>query len=117
MLLIYLLRIIKVTENLKLGIVAATGGIALFYLSTLVLSIFGVDVPLINSNSGWGVAFSVAVVIVAALNLVVDFDFIEHGVEAKAPKYMEWYASFGLFVTIVWLYLEMLRLLGKARSR
>jgi uncharacterized YccA/Bax inhibitor family protein len=115
MLLLYLSRIIKVTENFKLGIMAATGGIALFYLASLIFGLFGVELPLIASTSVWGIGFSVIVVIIASLNLVVDFDFIEKGVEAKAPKYMEWYASFGLLVTLVWLYLELLRLLAKSR--
>ena len=117
MLLLYLFRIIKATENFKLGVAAATGGIALYYLAGLALSFFGKQVPLIASNSVYGIGFTVLVIIIAALNLVVDFDFIESGVNKKAPKYMEWYASFGLFVTIVWLYLEILRLLAKARSR
>ncbi len=117
MLVIYLSRIIKVTENLKLGIFAATGGIAIYYLVNLIFSLFGRSMPLIASNSIWGIGFSVLVVFVAALNLVLDFDFIETGVQQKAPKYMEWYAGFGLLVTLVWLYLEILRLLAKARSR
>jgi uncharacterized YccA/Bax inhibitor family protein len=117
MLLLYLFRIIRATENFKLGVAAATGGIALYYVANLVINFFGKDLPLINSNSGWGIGFTVLVVIIAALNLVMDFDFIEQGVDNKAPKFMEWYASFGLLVTMVWLYLEILRLLGKARSR
>jgi uncharacterized YccA/Bax inhibitor family protein len=112
----YSTGVIKPTENFKLGVVAATGGICLIYLATLALQIFGIHVPFIH-ESGWGgIAFSVFVVIIAALNLVLDFDFIEEGVRVGAPKYMEWYASFGLLVTLVWLYLEFLRLLAKARS-
>jgi uncharacterized YccA/Bax inhibitor family protein len=117
MLLLYLFRIIRATENFKLGVAAATGGIALYYLANLALSFFGKDLPLINSTSAYGIGFTVLVIILAALNLVVDFDFIEQGVHKKAPKYMEWYASFGLFVTVVWLYLEILRLLAKSRRR
>lgn len=117
MLLLYLFKVIKATENFKLGVAAATGGIFIFYLVGLVMSFFGRQVPLIASNSVYGIGFTVLVIIIAALNLVVDFDFIERGVDKKAPKYMEWYASFGLFVTVVWLYLEMLRLLSKLRSR
>lgn len=117
MLFLYLFRIIRVTENLKLGIVAATGGIAFYYVAHLLFGFFGRELPLVNSNSAYGIIFTLLVIVVAALNLVVDFDFIEQGVEKRAPKFMEWYASFGLFVTIVWLYLEILRLLGKARSR
>ena len=117
MLLLYRFRLIKATENFKLGVAAATGGIALYYLADLAVGFFGVNLPLIHSNSGLGIGFTVLVIIIAALNLVVDFDFIEEGVNKRAPKYMEWYASFGLFVTLVWLYLEILRLLAKARSR
>lgn len=117
MLLLYLFRIIKVTENFRLGIAAATGGIALFYLAHLFLGIFGIEVPLVASTSGWGIGFTLVVIVIAALNLVVDFDFIEKGVEQQAPKYMEWYASFGLLVTLIWLYLEILRLLAKLQKR
>lgn len=117
MLIIYRTRLIKVTENFKLGIAAATGGIALYYLAYIIGGMFGFQLPLVADNSGWGIGFTVFVIIIAALNLVVDFDFIEKGAEARAPKYMEWYSSFGLLVTIVWLYLEILRLLAKLRSR
>lgn len=117
MLAIYYFRIIRATENFKLGVAAATGGVMLFYLASIGLSFFGITLPLIHENTPFGIIFTVAVIILAALNLVCDFDFIEQGVRSKAPKYMEWYASFGLFVTIVWLYLELLRLLAKLRSR
>lgn len=113
----YTTGVIKATENFKLGIVAATGGIFLFYLATLVLGLFGIHIPLVFGNGWVGIAFSAFVVIIAALNLVLDFDFIENGCAAGAPKYMEWYAAFGLLVTLVWLYLEILRLLSKLRSR
>ncbi len=116
MLLIYLLGIIRPTENFKLGLVAATGGIALYYVATLIFGLFGITLPLVADTSFWGILFTIGVIIVAALNLVVDFDFIEQGVEQRAPKYMEWYSGFGLLVTIVWLYIELLRLLGKIRS-
>ncbi|MFH1956845.1 MAG: Bax inhibitor-1/YccA family protein [bacterium] len=108
---------IRATENFKLGVVAATGGIFLIYLFTWLLGIFGVNIPYIHSSGLVGIAFSVFVVIVAALNLVLDFDFIENGSEKGAPKYMEWYAAFGLMVTLVWLYVEILRLLVKLRER
>lgn len=117
MLLLYMLRIIKASENFKLGVAAATGGVAIYYLANFILGFFGVDLPLIHENTWMGIGFSVVVIIIASLNLVVDFDFIEEGVSKKAPKYMEWYSSFGLFVTMVWLYLEILRLLAKARRR
>ena len=117
LLMAYRSGLIRATENFKLGVVAATGGIALLYIVNLAMSLFGHPIGFIN-NSGWmGIAFSAFVVIVAALNLVLDFDFIEKGVEAGAPKYMEWYAAFGLMVTLVWLYLEILRLLSKLQSR
>ncbi len=117
LLLIYKLRIIKPTENFKLMVGAATGGIFFFYLISFVLSFFNIRVPLIHDNSLWGILFSLFVVVVASLNLVVDFDFIEQGAARKAPKYMEWYGAFGLMVTLIWLYVEILRLLSKLRSR
>ena len=108
---------IKATENFKLGVVAATGGIALVYLATIVLGFFGINIPMIHDNGIVGIGFSLFVVVIASLNLVLDFDFIETGVEKGAPKYMEWYGAFGLMVTLVWLYLEFLRLLSKLQSR
>ena len=109
--------LVRATENFKLGVVAATGGIFLVYMLSFVLGFFGVSVPLIHSSGTFGILFSVFVVVIAALNLVLDFDFIETGVERGAPKYMEWYGAFGLMVTLVWLYLEILRLLAKLQSR
>lgn len=117
LLLVYTSRIIKPTQNFRLGLAAATGGIFLLYLTSFVMGMFGVHIPFIH-QSGWiGIAFSLFVVIIAALNLVLDFDFIESGVEGGAPRYMEWYAAFGLLVTLVWLYLEILRLLAKLRAK
>ena len=109
--------LIKATENFKLGVVAATGGIALVYLATIVLGFFGINIPMIHDNGLVGIGFSLFVIVIAALNLVLDFDFIERGVEQGAPKYMEWYGAFGLMVTLVWLYIEFLRLLSKLQSR
>ena len=109
--------IIRATENFKLGVFAATGGIGLVYLLSFVLGFFGISVPLIHSSGTVGILFSVFAVVIAALNLVLDFDFIEQGAERGAPKYMEWYGAFGLMVTLVWLYLEILRLLAKLQSR
>tara|TARA_Y100001970_G_scaffold267420_1_gene357438 strand:+ start:1897 stop:2625 length:729 start_codon:yes stop_codon:yes gene_type:complete len=117
LLIAYKSKLIKPTENFKLGIFAATGGIALIYLVNFIMSFFGSSIPLVSSNSNYGIIFSVAVVIIAALNLVLDFDFIEQGAENGAPKYMEWYGAFGLLVTLIWLYLEILRLLAKLQSR
>ena len=109
--------LIRATENFKLGVVAATGGIARVYLVSMGLRLFGKDIPLIHESGLVGIGFSLFVVVIAALNLVLDFDFIESGVEAGAPKYMEWYGAFGLMVTLVWLYIEFLRLLAKLQSR
>ena len=109
--------LIKATENFKLGVVAATGGVALIYLATIGLGLFGIKIPFIHESGLIGIGFSLVVVVIASLNLVLDFDFIEKGVEAGAPKYMEWYGAFGLMVTLVWLYLELLRLLSKLQSR
>jgi uncharacterized YccA/Bax inhibitor family protein len=113
----YTSGLVKATENFKMGVVAATGGIALVYLASIILSLFGVSMPYIHDNGLFGIGFSVFVVIIAALNLVLDFDFIDNGARQGAPKYMEWYAAFGLMVTLVWLYIEVLRLLMKLRSR
>jgi uncharacterized YccA/Bax inhibitor family protein len=117
LLLAYRSGLIRATENFKLGVVAATGGIMFVYVIGFVLSFFGVGIPLIHGNGMFGIAFSLVVVGVAALNLVLDFDFIEQGAERGAPKYMEWYGAFGLLVTLVWLYLEILRLLAKLQDR
>jgi uncharacterized YccA/Bax inhibitor family protein len=118
MLLAYKSGMIRATQGFKLGVIAATGGIAVFYLIEMALSLFfHIQVPAINGSGPWGIAFSLFVVIIAALNLVLDFDMIETGVRGGAPKYMEWYGAFGLMVTLIWLYLEILRLLGKARRK
>lgn len=118
LLLAYRSGLIKATENFKLGVVAATGGIALLYLVNIGMRLFGFEgMGFMHEGSTIGILFSIGVVIVAALNLVLDFDFIENGVEQQAPKYMEWYAAFSLLVTLVWLYLEILRLLSKLQSR
>ena len=117
LLMAYKSRIIKVTENLRLGIFAATGAIAVFYLVTIVLSFFKIQVPFVFGSGPIGIIFSLVVVVIAALNLVLDFDFIEKGAEHGAPKYMEWYGAFALMVTLIWLYLEILRLLSKVRDR
>ena len=118
MLFLYKSGVIKVTQKFRMGVVAATGGIAIFYLLTWLLSMFHISVLSSVYGSGLiGIGFSLFVVAIASLNLVLDFDFVEQGVAYGAPKYMEWYAAFGIMVTLVWLYLEMLRLLSKVRSR
>jgi uncharacterized YccA/Bax inhibitor family protein len=108
--------LIKATENFKLGVVAATGAVLLLYLVSFVMGFFGGSIGFIHNSGPFGILFSVFVVVIAALNLVLDFDFIESGVAQGAPKYMEWYGAFGLLVTLIWLYLEILRLLGKSRN-
>ncbi|MHB8500086.1 MAG: Bax inhibitor-1/YccA family protein [Candidatus Acidiferrales bacterium] len=118
MLLAYKSGMIRATQGFKIGVIAATGGIAVFYIIEMVLgSFFHIQVPAINGSGPWGIAFSLFVVVIAALNLVLDFDMIETGVRGGAPKYMEWYGAFGLMVTMVWLYLEMLRLLAKTSRK
>ncbi len=110
---------IKATENFKLGIAAATGGIFIVYMVQFVMGFFGTGMAVMSIHNGslMSIGFSLVIVVIAALNLVMDFDFIERGVEQGAPKYMEWYGAFGLMVTLVWLYLEILRLLSKLNSR
>jgi len=118
MYLLYSFKIIKATEKFRSIIITATVGIAIFYLLVLVLRMFGFDnMPFLHEGSPLGIAFSLFVVSIAALNLILDFDMIEKGTELGAPKYMEWYGAFGLLVTIVWLYLEILRLLSKISGR
>ena len=117
LLMAYKSGMIKVTENFKLGVVSATGAIALFYVVSLLLGMFGISIPFIHGSGIIGIGFSLFVVAIAALNLVLDFDFIENGAARGVPQYMEWYAAFGLIVTLVWLYIEILRLLSKLRSR
>jgi uncharacterized YccA/Bax inhibitor family protein len=117
MLILYGTRLIRATEKFKIGIISATGAICLVYLATFILSFFGIRLPFIHDAGPIGIGFSLFVVVIAALNLILDFDFIEKGVAYGAPKYMEWYGGFGLLVTLVWLYLEILRLLAKLRER
>ena len=113
----YKSRIIKPTQNFRLGVFAATGGVAIVYLVSFLLNMFGVPVGYLHGNSWLSIGINLAVIVIAALNLVLDFDFIERGAESSVPKFMEWYAAFGLIVTLVWLYLEILRLLSKLASR
>lgn len=117
LLFVYRTGLIPVTQNFRLGVAAATLGIVVYYLAALLFGVFGVDVPLVASTSWLGIAFSLLVVLLASANLVIDFDFIEKGAERGYAKHMEWYAAFGLLVTLVWLYLEILRLLAKLQSR
>lgn len=117
LLMAYQSGLIKATENFKLGVVAATGGICILYLVSSVMSFFGMQMSFINQPTWFGIGFSVFVVIVASLNLVLDFDFIEEAANRGAPKYLEWYGAYGLMVTLVWLYIEILRLLAKLNRR
>jgi uncharacterized YccA/Bax inhibitor family protein len=117
LLVLYKTGVIKPTENFRLMIVSATMGIAVLYAISFVMSLFGSGIGFIHSNGLFGIGFSLFVVGIAAMNLVLDFDFIEDGAERGAPKYMEWFGAFALMVTLIWLYLEMLRLLAKIRSR
>jgi len=117
LLLAYRSGLIRATEKFKLGVVAATGAVFLVYMADMVMGFFGHHVGMIYSSSALGIGFSVVVVVIAALNLVLDFDMIETGAQQGAPKYMEWYGAFAMVVTLVWLYLEILRLLSKLNSR
>ena len=114
---LYSFKIIKATEKFKSVIMMATAGIAVFYLISMVVGMFGIPMAFLHEGSLMGIGFSLVVVVIAALNLILDFDMIEQGTAAGAPKYMEWYCAFGLMVTIVWLYLEILRLLSKLSDR
>ncbi len=115
LLFLYATRVVKVTDKLRTGIIAATGAVFLVYLIAMVLTLFGVHVSFLSDGGPVAIVFSLVVVGIAAINLLLDFDFIERGAAAGAPKYMEWYGAFGLMVTLVWLYLELLRLLGNLR--
>ena len=117
MLFLFVTRIIRVTAKVRMAIVGATLGVALFYLVAMVVSLFGGDMPLLNEPSLLGIGISVLIVGVASFNLLLDFDFVEKAVEAGAPRYMEWFGAFSLMVTLVWVYLEVLRLLALLRSR
>jgi uncharacterized YccA/Bax inhibitor family protein len=117
LLLAYTSKLIRVTEHFRAMVVAATGAIALLYLASFILGFFHIQVPFLNDASPLGIIVSLAIIVVAALNLVMDFDFIQTGVERGAPRYLEWYGAFALILTLVWLYLEILRLLGKTRQR
>ncbi|MBF0403752.1 Bax inhibitor-1/YccA family protein [Nitrospirae bacterium HCH-1] len=113
----YKAGIVRATDKFKAGIVAATGGIFIVYLASFVLRLFGVQMPFIYGSGVIGIGFSVVVVVIAALNLVLDFDFIDTAARERAPKYFEWYGGFAIMVTLVWLYIEILNLLAKLRDR
>lgn len=118
LLFVYRTGIIKVTNKFRLGVVAATGGIAVAYFLSIILGFFGINIGFLSFGGGtFGIIVSLVVIVVAALNLILDFDFIENAARAQAPKYMEWYGAFGLIVTLVWLYIEFLRLLARFSSR
>ena len=117
LLLAYRSGLIRATENFKLGVTAATGAIFVLYMISFVMGFFGSSIPFIHESGLLGIGFSLFVVVIAALNLVLDFDFIENAAEQGAPKFLEWYGAFGLMVTLIWLYLEIRRLLAKRRGR
>ena len=117
MLFFYRSGMIRVTNKFRLGVFAATGGVAAVYLVSFILGLFGVNTPFLYGNSILAIGISLVVIVIAALNLVLDFDFIERAVDQGAPRFMEWYAGFGLMVTLVWLYIEILRLLSRLASR
>lgn len=116
LLVLYKTRTIKPTENFRLGVVSATGGICILYFIDLLLNSFGLQTIYMHSAGLWAILINLFIVVIASLNLVLDFDFIENAVEKGAPQYMEWYAAFGLIVTLIWLYLEILRLLSRSRK-
>lgn len=117
MLLLYRCNIIKCTDKFRSVIFISTLSIAGIYLVDLIGGFFGLSIPMINTSSPFGILFSIVIVAIAALNLIIDFDFIERGSERMLPKIYEWYGAFGLLVTIVWLYIEILNLLAKLRGR
>lgn len=117
LLMLYKSGVIVMTDKLRLGIVAATGAVALVYMVSIVLGFFGIHVPFLYGGGMLSIGFSLFVVGLAALNLLLDFDVIEQGVARGLPRYMEWYSAFALLVTLIWLYVEILRLLSKMRSR
>jgi uncharacterized YccA/Bax inhibitor family protein len=116
MLVAYGSGLVRATEKFKMGVIAATFAIGMVYLATMLLRLFGVEIPYIHGAGPIGIGFSIVVVIIAALNLVLDFDMIEQGARSGLPKYMEWYSGYALLVTLVWLYIEILRLLAKLRN-
>lgn len=116
MLATYRAGLIPVTQKFRIGVIAATGGVAVFYLLTWVLGMFGIGIPFVHEGGALGIGFSLVVIGIATLNLVLDFDLIARLSASGAPKQMEWYGAFALMVTLVWLYFEMLRLLAKTRD-
>ena len=116
LLLIYSMRLIRVTEKFRIGVIAATGGVALVFLVSWILSFFGISTGIYGSSM-MAIGFTLVVIVIAAMNLLLDFDFIEQGSQAGLPKYMEWYGAFGLMVSLIWLYIEILRLLSQLRGR
>jgi uncharacterized YccA/Bax inhibitor family protein len=115
--LLYSLRIVNVTSRFATVVIAATGGIVLLYVAAWLLSLLGVDLRFLYAPTLLGIGISVLIVIVGALNLTLDFDFIEKAAAAGAPRYMQWYAAFGLMLSLIWIYVYVLRLLAQLRSR
>lgn len=117
MFIIYRSGLIKVTQRFRMGVAAATGGIFLVFIASFILQFFGIQLGLVYGTGFWGIGFSLVIIVIAALNLVLDFDLIERGAASGAPKYFEWYTAFGLMVTLIWLYIEILRLLSLTQRR
>jgi uncharacterized YccA/Bax inhibitor family protein len=116
MLVTYRAGLIPVTQKFRIGVISATGGVAVFYLISIVLGFFGVSIPFVHGGGVMGIGFSLIVIVIATLNLVLDFDLIARLSASGAPRKMEWYGAFSLMVTLVWLYIEILRLLAKTRD-
>lgn len=117
MLFLYRSGYVQATDGFKRGMMAAMGGVMLIYLVSFIMGLFGKHIPYIHESGPIGIGFSVFVVGLAAFSFILDFDNIEQGERVRAAKYMEWYGAFGLLVTLVWLYIEILRLLSKFRER
>ena len=115
--LLYRMGVLRATQGFRRMIISATVGIALFYVASMVMSMFGMQIAYFTSSSPLAIGINVVIAGVAALNLVLDFDRIEEGIRAGAPKQMEWFAAFGLMITLIWLYLELLRLLSRLQGR
>jgi uncharacterized YccA/Bax inhibitor family protein len=116
MLFAYKTKLIVPTQKFKSGVIMATGGVALVYIASIILNLFGIQMPFLHDSGPVGILISLVIIVIASLNLILDFSFIDESASKGAPKYMEWFAAFGLMVTLIWLYLEILRLLSKLRN-
>lgn len=116
-LLAYQFNVLRVTDNFRLMVISATGGVAITYLLAMILSLFGIRAPFIHDSNIYGIIFSLVIVAIASFNLVLDFDFIEQQADKELPKYMEWYGAFTVLLTLLWIYVEIVKLLLKLRRR